>query len=621
MTIHIITRCTRTRNLKRVQESVEDNETKINVVWHIVFDTSIIKDIDAELLFSLSNSKGIKLHYVKNTGWGLSSVNDLIQDITINDQNSWLYFLDDDNILHEKFYQRIEYYHKEYPDHKGLIFSQYVGGKDFTGLDVREASSENVKVQKIDLAQYILHADLFYNHDKTAMKLFSSGYRADGEFIEELYNGVARDSFVIIPEILCYYNHLKVESSARLPKILYIGPDEPDLKSSKEYSGFTQQLTIKYVKTDELIVSDIISFDPDCIITKSTDWRLLKNLSKLPSDVSRKWVNINPDESSEERIGQVAYECAMYYILREDNSDLISFFTPFYNTGEKLWYTYKSLRDQTHSNWEWVLVNDSTDEGRTLKIAEEIAASDHRVKVYDFREKSGGNIGESKYRAAMLSRGYLLAELDHDDVVVPELCEWLYNAATTHPDCGFFYTDFSTPTPQWQNRWFTGSFSFDYGSYRNEQYQGHTLKVVNQNNINPVTIRHIVGVPNHIRVWRRNTYLKLGGHRRRLSIADDYELVVRTFLETRMCHIPKLGYIQFMYQGSERNTHDIVRADIQRRVRSIAEFYHKDIKRRFDELGLHDWAYERDPNNPTTSWMSPWPKGVDEQSASIVWNG
>jgi hypothetical protein len=176
-------------------------------------------------------------------------------------------------------------------------------------------------------------------------------------------------------------------------------------------------------------------------------------------------------------------------------------------------------------------------------------------------------------------------------------------------------------TPDWKPRWFKGSHSFGYGSYRDEVYNGINLKVTNQHNINPVTIRHIVGIPNHVRAWRRSTYMKLGGHCRDLSIADDYELVVRTFLITRMCHIPRLGYVQFIYEGEEKNTHTIVRADIQRRVKSIAEFYHQDIKKRFDELGLNDWAYERNPKDPTSSWYAPWPTGKNEQSASIVWLG
>ena len=52
-------------------------------------------------------------------------------------------------------------------------------------------------------------------------------------------------------------------------------------------------------------------------------------------------------------------------------------------------------------------------------------------------------------------------------------------------------------------------------------------------NINPYTIRTIYCQPNHIRCWKSDVYRKIYGHNYNYSIADDYELVVRTFLEQR----------------------------------------------------------------------------------------
>ena len=125
------------------------------------------------------------------------------------------------------------------------------------------------------------------------------------------------------------------------------------------------------------------------------------------------------------------------------------------------------------------------------------------------------------------------------------------------------------------------------------------LAPANQQNINPKTIRHIVGVPNHIRAWRRSTYSEIGGHNRSLTIADDFELVIRSFLKSKICRIPKLSYIQFLYNNEGgRNTHDLSRADIQRRVRTIASHYNEQINARFLELGLEDWAYDENPEYP-----------------------
>jgi glycosyltransferase involved in cell wall biosynthesis len=289
----------------------------------------------------------------------------------------------------------------------------------------------------------------------------------------------------------------------------------------------------------------------------------------------------------------------MNSILRSDYDAVVSFFTPIYNTKEKLWTTYDSVKNQTFPNWEWVIVNDSSDGGKTLKIALEIASQDHRVKVYDFREKSGGIIGESKYRAATLTKGRWLAELDHDDYIMPDCAKYIIEAASKFPDAGFIYTD-SVELDEFHNSMtYPDGFCFGYGKYRKENHYRNTWDVVDSPNINPKTIRHIVGVPNHVRVWRRDVYFSVGGHNRNLSIADDYELIVRTFLKTKFIKIPKLGYLQYIYNNSNgRNTHDLSRADIQRRVRSIMYFYNDAINERFKELGVIDYAYEENENNP-----------------------
>jgi hypothetical protein len=142
-------------------------------------------------------------------------------------------------------------------------------------------------------------------------------------------------------------------------------------------------------------------------------------------------------------------------------------------------------------------------------------------------------------------------------------------------------------------------FSFGYGRYETQIHNGREVSVAITSPINPKTIRHIVGVPNHVRAWRRSFYHSIGGHNRRLAIADDYELVVRSFLNTEFCHIKALGYDQKIYNNqSGQNTHNATRGYIQRRVRTIMYFYNELISKRFKEVGYNDWAYESNENNP-----------------------
>lgn len=408
----------------------------------------------------------------------------------------------------------------------------------------------------------------------------------------------------------------KVSKKAKVPKVLYIGKDEPHLESIHNKAFEDCSLDVKYITNDENVNEIIASFKPDSIITVGENDSKFPNLYNNVYDVRKRWVNVS---EVDDLTGHNAYYCAMHQMLTNDNSKMISYFTPSYNTGVKLYDTYMSLVAQTYKDWEWVIVDDSNDNGKTLQIARNIASTDPRVKVYSFDEKSGGVIGEAKYRAASLCRGYLLVELDHDDLLTDNCTMDLYNASQAFPDAGFFYND-SVEVNQWfQCLTYSEGFAMGYGKYEKVQYKNYIWDVAVAPNINPKTIRHIVGVPNHVRAWRRETYFAVGGHNRELSIADDYELIVRTFLHTKMVKIPKLGYIQFLhFKGDEQNSHDIARADIQRRVRTIMEHYNEQIAKRFEELGVKDWVFESKDLYP---WEVPSRYGDEEGYVNEIFLG
>jgi SAM-dependent methyltransferase len=49
--------------------------------------------------------------------------------------------------------------------------------------------------------------------------------------------------------------------------------------------------------------------------------------------------------------------------------------------------------------------------------------------------------------------------------------------------------------------------------------------------------------PDHVRSWRREVYRNVGGHDKKLSICDDHDLMIRTYLVAKMHHIKKPLYI------------------------------------------------------------------------------
>lgn len=576
---HVITRCTRQENLETIYESLFDNW--YDITWHIIFDCRKIKDLDAELLSKIKNKK-VQFYFIQSTkdDYLYPQCHKAIDEI----KDGYIIFLDDDNIIHPEYFNEmtkiIDGQHKIY------VVDQYIGGKDFTGLETRIASQENNKLKGVDIGQLTFHVSVLKKYR------FREGYQADGQLVEEIMKENP-EYFRYINKTLSYYNYIiPKEKNNYLPRILLISEEKHEIKTTDFGESEERNVNVIWKVSDLDIKKTISKYDPDAILLISENYQKYKDLCEQPIEIRNKWIT---EKEFDDYTSQKIYDLSMNNILDNDKSKLISFFTSVYNRGEKVYEQYDNLCKQTYTNWEWIVVNDSLDSGDTQKFLENVMSWDPRVKVYEFREKTKGIIGEAKYRAASLCNGVLLAEFDHDDKLIENCAEILMNAMHLYPDAGFFYTDSLELKEDNTTLIYGDGFACGYGKYKKVRFQETIYDVQVTPNINPKTIRHIVGVPNHIRAWKRDLYFKIGGHNRRLSIADDYELIVRTFLNTKMVKIPVVGYIQSIH---EKNSHDLTRKDIQRRVRSIMYYYNEKIAKRFEELGYKDWAYEENRNNP-----------------------
>jgi glycosyltransferase involved in cell wall biosynthesis len=281
-----------------------------------------------------------------------------------------------------------------------------------------------------------------------------------------------------------------------------------------------------------------------------------------------------------------------------------SIFTPTYNIGEKILRTYESIKNQTFNNWEWVVLDDSPND-ETWKILMEISEKDFRVKPHKMRPSTGGNIGLAKNRAASLCDGEWLVELDHDDTLLTKCLEYLDKASKEFPDAGFMYSDvteqYDDGSPKyydhkWEDDWYgrkDNYFDFGYAGHTWVNEDGKDLLAHHYPDINPLTIRFNISMPSHVRVWKRDVYLKIGGHNKNTPVADDFELIVRTFLNTKMVHIKKVLYIQWNNKNSTTDNNAI---DINRRSRLIRDFYDKQIHNKIIEMGKNDWSWVENEN-------------------------
>lgn len=584
----ILTRCTRQENLPIVYESIK-TALDLGHRWYVIIDLNGVSGITKEtyqFMSSLCDNTSMFIKTSKPETCGYDILNDVIENEM--PKGSWLHIIDDDNLLHENLIPTFE---RLKCKAKAIVVNQKVDGKDFTKLDIREAKPENTKFQGIDVAQVLFDRDFLVEQGGYYM-----GYCGDGLAIDKIYKEHP-DKFHFIDEVLCYYNKIEKPKGGSEPRVLYVGelPETPQTTvSSRDYES--KVLRVHHVKNDLDIFKEIHKINPDVIVTRSNSYSDFPTLSYSPLSVRRKWIHTENTEDKND--GDAIYNTAMYAMLTPDKT-LASIFTSAYNIGDKITLTYDSLRSQTYTNWEWTIVNDSNDNGKTQKVLDDIASKDPRVKVYTFEQKSKGVIGESKYRAAMLCNGQYLMELDHDDALTPDAVALMVRAFEEYPDAGFVYSDCLECDLNYNTTKYTDGFAFGYGNYYEDVYMGKKIDVNACVPVNPKTIRHIVGVPNHFRSWRRDHYHAVGGHNRGLTIADDYELVVRSFLTTRFVRIPKCCYFQYYYgQNTQDSNGGATRLDIQRRVKTIAQYYNEAIKTRFEELGMHDWAYEYYAQDP-----------------------
>ena len=156
ITLHILTRCSRTEHLSKIKESGFRNFAGFEIVWHLLFDSEVLPEIDAQLLKQLEQSN-IRKSFHKSVPGDLAhaALNRALDEIS----DGWVYVLDDDNALLENFYRHIRALISQ-QKWRGIIFSQQIDGRDFTGQEIREASPESTKVQKIDMAQFLLRRDV-----------------------------------------------------------------------------------------------------------------------------------------------------------------------------------------------------------------------------------------------------------------------------------------------------------------------------------------------------------------------------------------------------------------------------------------------------------------------------
>ena len=219
------------------------------------------------------------------------------------------------------------------------------------------------------------------------------------------------------------------------------------------------------------------------------------------------------------------------------SSPKVSVFSPSHNS-RYLNEAYGSLLEQTHEDWEWIVFLNGG--------AEWEPPDDPRVRCYGSPESRG--VGWAKREAVARTTGKIIVELDHDDLLMPEALNEIYQAFTDNPEAVFVYSDFEqilqngTPDPS--------RFNEAHGW----QYEGTICKSFPPF---PSAVSYIWYGPNHVRAFLRSAYEAVGGYDENLDILDDQDLFCRLYQYGQFDYLPKMLYRQRVHDGNTQARPDL----------------------------------------------------------------
>jgi len=184
----IITPCSRKQNLFQMKQSIPFEYVR---EWIIVYDG---KYFQGDYLFqdkTLKNNDKITeyVHTNEKSACGNAQRNYALDQI--KNPNTYLYYLDDDNIIHPNFVNLLS-----------LLEERYI----YTFDQHNRILGNTIKVCYIDTAMFLIDYRLCKD-----IRWILHEYGADGYYIEECYNK-NKDKWIYFNNIFCYYNYLNQQS-------------------------------------------------------------------------------------------------------------------------------------------------------------------------------------------------------------------------------------------------------------------------------------------------------------------------------------------------------------------------------------------------------------------------
>lgn len=191
-----------------------------------------------------------------------------------------------------------------------------------------------------------------------------------------------------------------------------------------------------------------------------------------------------------------------------------------------------SVKDQTHTDWELLLVDDGS-AGPTRELARKYAADDpERIAYLDFPEHANRGLAAARNLGIQYAQGEYVATLDADDVWVPEKLARQVEILDQWPEAGMVYG-----TTRYWYGW-TGrprdvrrDFVQEHALLRRQRGPGIGNRIIRPPTLLTLYLRDAAAVPSASNIMmRRSKVLDVGGFETRFQLFEDQSFYAKVCL-------------------------------------------------------------------------------------------
>ncbi len=180
---------------------------------------------------------------------------------------------------------------------------------------------------------------------------------------------------------------------------------------------------------------------------------------------------------------------------------LISIVCAAYNCEKSIADTIRGIINQTFTDWEMIVVDDSSVD-KTWNIITEMSKLDCRVKPFLNKQNQGFSF--TRDRAVKEATGKIIVINDADDISYPDRLDVIAKNFRSNPDTNIFYSNvdyYYLETNKKEKRFF-------------QPFDKELLKQINF-------------IPDPGSSFCKKDYLKLGGYDTKIKLGADYDLWLR----------------------------------------------------------------------------------------------